>query len=203
MMSFRSDFVVIMTRTAMSGGICVGAYDVVNEKMIRLLDNRAGRLTADAPYQIGEVYSMVYAERYNLIPPHAEDVAVYEAEYRGECPDDYFDGLVNDVTVFSVRLSELFDGKLHWESSGFILEDDLPGYSVQIATLQHPLMRDDDYFRSLGLGGRKRIKYVGEKPIRYLPMIIQPGVKIRFSLARFWDKGDGVKRAYLQISGIY
>lgn len=202
-MSFRSDCVVIMTRTVMSGGVCVGAYDVVNEKMIRLLDHRASRLAADAPYQIGEIYSMVYAERYNLIPPHAEDVAVYEAEYRKECTDDYFDDLVNGMTVFSIRLSDLFDGKLHWESSGFILEDDLPGYSVQIATLQYPLIRDDDYFRRLGLGSGKKIKYVGEEPIRRLPMMIQPGVKVRFSLARFWDKGDGVRRAYLQISGIY
>lgn len=202
-MSSQSDAVVIMTRTVMSGGVCVGAYDLVHKKMIRLLDNRAGRLSENAPYQIGEVYSMVYAERYKITPPHAEDVAVYEAEYSRVCEDELFYNLVDELTYFGIGLTELFDGKLHWESSGFILDDDIPSYSVQIATLRYPLIKDGEYFKKSGFGGEKRIKYVGEKPIHRLPSIISPGVKVRFSLARFWNKGDGIYRAYLQISGVY
>ena len=203
-MRLESDEVVILTRTLMAGGVCVGAYDVANSKMIRLLGPTANRLTAEAPYEVGEVYSMAYAVRYKLSAPHTEDVAVYEAKCLGEYDTDDFDGLIDSLTDELVNPGELFDGKPKWEPSGFILPDDSPSFSVQIASLECDLVKNGEHFEQKKWGVTiKRMKYVGEKPISQLPSIIRSGRRVRFSLARFWDKGDGVERAYLQISGVY
>lgn len=203
-MRFESDEVVILTRTVMNGGVCVGAYDVANRRMIRLLGAQANKLTVDAEYQIGQFYSMVYADRYNVSAPHTEDVAVYEAEYQEDYDDDEFDELIESLTDYSLDLEELFEGKLNWDMKGFVLRDSIPSFSVQIVTLNCDLIKSGDYFEQRKWGiPVKNIKYVGQRSITALPRIIQQGSKIRFSLARFWDKGDGIERAYLQISGVY
>lgn len=51
-------------------------------------------------------------------------------------------------------------------------------------------------------GNEYGISYVGCEDLR-LPLTISANTPIRFSLARFWDKGDGVERSYLQLSGFY
>lgn len=203
-MRLESDEVVILTRTLMAGGVCVGAYDVTNRKMIRLLGPTANRLMAEAPYEVGEFYSMVYAVRYQLSAPHTEDVAVYEAECLGEYEADDFEELIDSLTDELKNPSELFDGKPKWEPSGFISPDDASSFSVQIASLECDLVKSGEHFEQKKWGVTiKKMKYVGQKPISQLPSIIRAGSRIRFSLARFWDKGDGVTRAYIQISGVY
>ena len=199
--------VVILSKTRMSGNnICVGAYDIFNNKMLRLLSNTARALTADYPFEVGEAYSITYQPRYQVTPPHTEDVAVYEYEQIEETPDHDLDSITSDLTTQCADLSDLFDGALRWENgSGFIEEQNNINYSVQIATLGHSLHKEGEYYvqRRFGLT-MKKVKYVGYLDIDRMPQLIPSGMKIRFSLARLWDKNeDGNRRAYLQLSGVY
>lgn len=197
--------VVILSKTLMSEGICVGAWDVANEKMIRLLDEKAQRLSRSAPYEIGECYAITYSPHYRINPPHTEDVAVYEHNYLDTLDEDDFNNLVSSLCDEDIHLSELFDGKLVWDGSGYMEPDDTTGYSVQIATLDCSLTKNGNYYEHSRFGASARkIRYVGARPLAELPYRLPAGTRIRFSLARFWDKdGDGKLRAYLQLSGIY
>jgi hypothetical protein len=197
--------IVVLSRTLMSGGVCVGALDVVNDKMLRLLDDKAHKLLPDAPYQVGQCYAIKYAQHYNIRAPHTEDAAVYEFNYLDDLEENDFDELISSLCNDNLSLEELFDGKLLWDGSAHMEPGDTTDYSVQIATLDCDLTKSGDYFESFSWGApTKRIKYVGARPLADLPNKLTAGTRIRFSLARFWDKDkDGNLRAYLQLSGIY
>ncbi|GAC1036755.1 hypothetical protein thsps117_15120 [Pseudomonas sp. No.117] len=189
----------------MAEGVCVGAWDVANERMLRLLDEKAQRLSHGAPYEIGQCYTIKYALHYRITPPHTEDAAVYEYDYLGALDEDDFDGLISSLCDEAIDLEDLFDGKIVWDGSGYMEPDNTTNYSVQIATLNCSLKKNGDYFENSRFGtASKRIRYVGARPLAELPNRLSAGTRIRFSLARFWDKDkDGKFRAYLQLSGIY
>lgn len=197
--------IVVLSKTSMTGGVCVGAWDESNRKMLRLLDDKAQRLASDAPYQIGQCYQITYAPHYNIRPPHTEDAAVYESAYIGDLNDEDFDTLISSLCDEDLSLDDIFDGKLIWDGSAHMEPSNTTNYSVQIATLDCALVKSGDYFEHFSWGAStKRIKYVGVRPLADLPSTIAAGTRIRFSLARFWDREkDGVLRAYLQLSGIY
>lgn len=205
-MVIESD-VVILSKTRMSGSnVCVGGYDTSKHRMIRLLDSHAKSLNANYPYEVGQAYRINYQTRYIISPPHTEDVAVYNYQFIDWCNIDYFNQLTLSLSLKNVNLSDLFDGNLNWENdSGYISEEKNVNYSVQIATLNNNLKKENDYFvDSTNIFSRKRVKYVGFKSINEMPDTIPAGTKIRFSLARIWDKNnDGNRRSYLQLSGIY
>lgn len=202
-MSVNSNKVIILTRTLMAGGVCVGAYDADNDRMLRLLDNNAGRLDGESPYVIGETYSMTYATRHNLAVPHIEDVAVYEAKRSGSLSSSQVRELASDLSSGQLRISELFQGRLQKNGSWYATQDNPPEFSVQIVKTRIPLIKDGQHFKEFGLGASGRVKYVGSTPIARLPAFIPQGAPIRYSLARFWDKGDGIPRAYFQLSTVY
>ncbi|WP_323148543.1 hypothetical protein [Pseudomonas oryzihabitans] len=197
--------VVILSKTLMAEGVCVGAWDVANERMLRLLDEKAQRLSNGAPYEIGQCYMIKYAPHYRIIPPHTEDAAVYEYNYLDTLDEDDFDNLISSLCDEAIDLEDLFDGKIVWDGSGHMEPDDTTNYSVQIATLNCSLTKNGNYFENSRFGtASKRIRYVGARPLAELPNRLSAGTRIRFSLARFWDKDkDGKLRAYLQLSGIY
>ncbi|WP_449649197.1 hypothetical protein [Rahnella aceris] len=197
--------IVILSRTKMSGeNICVGAFDLENEVMIRLLDDKARALTTGHPFQIGESYHIRYAQRYQRIPPHIEDVAVYEYQKISDDPA-VLDAVVEEKCISNLDLTQVFSGKLLWDNQkGYALESDPPSHSVQIVSINSNLIRSGEYYECGGVLNKRQIKYVGELPITSLPPIIEAGTPIRLSLARPWDKnGDGIKRCYLQLSGAY
>jgi hypothetical protein len=200
-----SSNVVILTRTLMNGGVCVGAFDVINNRMLRLLTEKGQRLPQDAPFMVGEAYEVTYATHYHIKNPHTEDVAVYAYRYLDEVDVDSFEDLIESLCEQDLSLEEIFDGDLIWNTSAYMTPANCTDYSVQIATLTCDLTKNGEYYEYASWGNQsKKIKYVGIQPIENLPMRIIAGTPIRFSLARFWDKDhDGVLRAYLQISGIY
>jgi hypothetical protein len=205
-MAVTSD-VVILSRTKMAEGrVCVGAFDVRNERMLRLLDDHAGVLGPDCIYQVGETYQIRYLARYQISPPHTEDVAVYNAIKVSQ--DDQIDlsAVTSSLSTHHDALDSIFEGKLVWENhKGYIPGDDLVDYSVTIVTLGYDLHRDGNnyVYRKWGVPLRS-VKYVGALDIDHMPDVIAAGTKIRFSLARLWDmKDDGNLRSYLQLSGIY
>ncbi|GAB7259295.1 hypothetical protein DZJ_11820 [Dickeya ananatis] len=72
-----------------------------------------------------------------------------------------------------------------------------------IVSFPFQLRKDGENYRFID-GSQRLIKYVGKKPISHMPNIIHSNTAIRLSLARPWDKnGDGNKRCYIQLSGVY
>lgn len=201
-----SSVIAIVSRTNMSENhICVGGYDLDNSIYIRLLDNKASRLTNDYPYQIGEFYNVTYAEKYIVKEPHTEDVAVYSYELIDD-PEMDFLSIIENIKEDNESLSDIFNKELKWENNhGFIDEDCPLNYSVTISTLKHSLVKTgigSFYYKETGTN--YEIKYVGQTPIYNMPRVIEAGTSIRFSLARWWDKDkNGKHRCYLQLSGIY
>lgn len=199
--------IAILSKTKMSANyICVGGFDIDNNRMLRLLGPRTERLTEDYPYEIGQLYEMTYAPKHNIEPPHSEDVAVYDYHLIDDNYEDFnelTDHLSSDLK--NIRLDDLFDGKLRWENhKGYLTEEDNVDHSVEIATLNYPLRKLGDEYICGDIFNRKKVKYVGYKDISELPIVINAGTKIRFSLPRMWDRNnDGDRRSYLQLSGIY
>lgn len=198
--------VIILSRTKMANNnICVGGFDIKNRKMIRLLDNRACALTSDFPYKVGEIYTVRYENRYQLVKPHVEDVAVYAYKLNSSFNKKNLDTFVHSNCYDVKNLSELFSQTLHWNNyKGYALASNPPNFSVQIAKLKINLVKSGADFQEASFFPLRKVKYVGESSINSLPQIIPAGTPIRFSLARPWDKnGDGIKLCYLQLSGIY
>lgn len=201
-----NSIVAIVSRTRMSDDyICVGGYDIRNNQFIRLLSDKASRLTNNYPYQIGEFYNLTYAIKYNLDNPHTEDVAVYSYTQYNEQDID-FSEIIDEIKEENGSLSDLFEGELKWENNHAFIDmgSDLD-YSVTISTLDNTLVKTgigQNYYKELETDFE--VKYVGQVPYYQMPRIITAGTPIRFSLARWWDKdGDGNHRCYLQLSGIY
>lgn len=60
------DIVLIVSRTRMARGVCVGGINERNGELIRLHDERGGNLTADAPYEIGDRWLMSVETAWNV-----------------------------------------------------------------------------------------------------------------------------------------
>ena len=197
---------MILSRTRMANNhICVGGFDVINRKMVRLLDDRASALTNAFPYKIGETYTIEYEYRYQLTAPHLEDIAVYNYQLKSSFNKNNLDICVHSNSHDVKNLSELFAQKLTWNNcKGYALASNPPNFSVQIAKLKINLVRVGDDYQEASFFPLRKVKYVGELNINSLPQTILAGTPIRFSLARPWDKDhSGIKLCYLQLSGVY
>lgn len=231
-MAIVSD-VVILARTQMNGNrVCVGGYSLRESRYVRLLvrenivqpvsfgrhrvipnsqNNHLKNMKETEPYHIGEIYTVEYENRDDIILPHCEDVIVLNSDLKYR-PNDYeFLKFLPKIALFDLHIKNLFNGLLRWQNeSGFLAEQsNLPNSSVMVVRLNHDLYlskRDNDYYYYIDNNLREtfKVKYVGvydKSHIRKIPA----GTFLRFSLARWWD-GNGQfseKRAYLQLSAIY
>lgn len=204
-----SNNVVILARTRMNNGhVCVGGYDRDNHRYVRLLTGNAENQNEDAPYQVGQVYSISYENRQQLVPPHCEDVCVQTSHLISTLTEE-LPNILSSIAISNIHIRDLFNGCLHWEhGSGFLLENEnRPNFSVVVVTLNHDLFlhRDEGQsrFRFFEHGNAYTVKYVGVDS--NLPRKIAAGTFLRFSLARWWDNEGRypIERAYLQLSAIY
>lgn len=237
-MAIVSD-VVILARTHMKENrVCIGGYSLHENKYVRLLvkenieqskfTNRFGRvrkisyksynnnhlknMNETEPYRVGEIYTIKYENRNDIVLPHCEDVVVLESSLKYR-PNDYgeFLNFLPRIALSNMHIKNLFNKLLQWKNgSGFLIEQaNLPSGSVMVVQLNHDLYlskKDSDYYYYIdnNLGKTFKVKYVGVDD-RSNVRKISAGVFLRFSLARWWD-GNGQfqpKRAYLQLSAIY
>lgn len=197
--------VLIVSKTKMANGVCVGGINEQNGELIRLHNERGGNLTADAPYEIGDRWEMSVATAWNVREaPHVEDKQTSPIKKLGNVG---ISGIVDYVRNHNLgnrfymgHLNGTFDGCL--QSRIYVTRDKVPCYSTQFwapdETLTHVVSFEKDYYLYRSL----KIKYVGFLP----PVAIIPaGTIVRLSLANWFD-GKGAwsdERCYLQISGWY
>ena len=197
--------VLIVSKTKMASGVCVGGINEQSGELIRLHNERGGNLTIDAPYEIGDRWKMTVETAWNVRKaPHIEDkqtTPIKKIENVG------ISGIIDYVRnhnlgnrLYSGSLNGTFDGCL--QSRIYVTRDNVPGFSTQFwipdEALIHVVSFEKDYYSYRGL----KIKYVG-----FLLAVarIPAGTIVRLSLANWFD-GNGTwpeERCYLQISGWY
>lgn len=199
--------VLVVSRTQMANGVCVGAIDENTGELVRLHSDTGANLPIDAPYQIGERWNVNLRTSWHFRPiPHIED------------KDTVFLSLINNVGMDGVKqyvkthdlgnrlvvgdINVTFEGCLHLGGTkNYINRSKIPGFSTQFwitdKELIHCVCFDKHYYMYDGC----RIKFVGfQDCIERIPA----GTLIRLSLANWWNgDGDGEDRCYLQLSGWY
>jgi hypothetical protein len=198
--------VLIVSKTQMKNGVCVGGINEDTNELIRIHNDRGGNLPSNAPFEIGDRWSMAVSPAWNARPvPHTEDKQTTPFSKIGNVG---VQGIKNYVCKNSAFLrvakgsiANAFEGMLHFEGTkNFVNRQNIPSYSTEFwisdKNLVHSISFDKHYYYYDNI----RIKFVGFQSI---VDIIPAGTIIRLSLANWWDDGSGEERCYLQLSGWY
>lgn len=197
--------VLIVSKTKMANGVCVGGINEQTGELIRLHNERGGNLSADAPYEIGDRWEMSVETAWNVREaPHVEDkqtIAIQKLNNVG------ISGIIDYVKshnpgnrLYEGPLNGTFDGCL--QSRTYVTRNLVPEFSTQFwipdEGLRHVVSFGKDYY----LYRNHKIKYVG---LLSAVELIPAGSLVRLSLANWYDmNGEWPEdRCYLQISGWY
>jgi hypothetical protein len=203
--------VLIVAKTRMASGACVGALLLEDNSSLRLLPEFGHNHAAGTELDVGQIWAMDFYPALNPEPPHTEDVRITRAEQIGE-RNDLPQFLKSRVEPWFGPPEQLFDGYLLTTSSGRGYLDrahPVPQRSTGFWIPDADLQRYQNQ-------GRVSYCYNGEtSTIRYLPYVGYPdpvpsipaGSLLRVSLARWWrapsNGPEAEERCYLQISGWY
>ncbi len=204
--------VLIVAKTRMGSGACIGAITESGESVRLIPFNADPRDGANREYEIGEIWE-ISAEpvpELDLIPPHIENIVVHEKRrlHATEATKDLVSAieLLMPPKIGSPR--ELYEGLLKTTSSGSLyiaVQGDIPSHSTVFWRPDRPLTRDTE-------GRRIRYRYPTENGGCTLTFVgfqesletIPAGMLLRVSLAHRWkpkDQPDAEERHYAQLSG--
>ena len=207
--------VIILAKTKMRRGLCIGAANYDTGEPIRLLPKNESFWPIETPLCVGGVYEMLVVKKQKNRPPHTED---YEVEALGvELGNEHdLEKWIADNCYISEGLrGSIFDNQLHFTGNGkgYLPNKDVSNlnHSVCFVRLQFPLdwygqlsppekkkifyrtgKQDNSLFDSLHIiipEGNEYldVKYVGME----LPVKLPAGTILRFSLARWWEPPGG------------
>lgn len=198
--------VLIVSKTQMRNGVCVGGINESTGELIRLHNERGGNLTADVPYEIGDRWQMDVETAWNVRPaPHTEDkqttglAKIGNVGVRGIA--DYVNNNAANLRLARGDIANAFRGMLHFSGTkNYVNRNNTPPYSTEFWISDRDLIHSVQWDKHYYYYGEIRLKYVGlQTPIDRIPA----GTIIRLSLANWWDDGCGEDRCYLQLSGWY
>ncbi|MFC2490746.1 MAG: hypothetical protein ACFNVK_11815 [Prevotella sp.] len=209
------DTVLIVSRTKMKEGVCVGAIIETTGESIRLHDERGANLAKDAEYQIGQEWEMDVQKPWNSRPePHLEDRQIRSPKYVNTVDMAMLVSSIkkSKCNIIHGGVQKLFDGALvsgcgsSKQQPMYINEKNVPNHSVAFWIADKDLVMKVSTFN-----GQKKVYYVYDNTfkISYVGFqsaltIIPQGTMIRMSLASWWKPDDASeKRCYLQLSGWY
>lgn len=204
--------ILIVSKTKMKNGICVGGLDISTLELVRLHGERGQNLSFDEPYEIGDRWELEIQKAWNArTAPHVEDkqtTCIRKIDNIG------IQGIINFINSknFGPRLTrgciqDTFEGCLKSQGNkNFINREQIPSFSTQFWVADDDLthvqvVNKDSDIKHYYIYKEVRIKFVGyQDPIQRIPA----GTIIRLSLATWWDgDGSGEDRCYLQLSGWY
>ncbi|HAJ34844.1 MAG TPA: hypothetical protein DCL15_04005, partial [Chloroflexi bacterium] len=200
--------VLIVAKTRMGGGACVGAIALDDGRSLRLLDAHVdAHAGGGMHYAVGEVWEIDVAPAPRVVPPHTEDILVQSSRRLGKMHNlERFIEQQMPPVVGNVKM--LFDGKLQRTGSGALYvaaSSGLPGFSTTFWRPDRPLRRLETSYRIRYLypaeDGDVTLAFVGfQEPPPELPA----GALVRVSLTRPWrpaDQPEEELRCYAQVSG--
>ena len=200
--------VLIIAKTRMNNGCCVGAYSLENGENYRLLTSTSGKIPEDTPFEIGTIWDIEFERRRSIIPPHVEDVLVHAQTFVGRQPGlNTF--LKKTAAIWEGGPENCFEGKVTFPlgQSGYLSTPrNLPSQSVGFwlpdRDLELTIFKDQKHYYYFGDLQAYVFPYTGYKPVVER---IRQGTLIRLSFARWWspDFQKQEKRCYCQMSGWY
>lgn len=200
--------VLIVAKTRMGGGACVGAIALEDGRSLRLIDAHVEAHNGGGMhYAVGEVWEIDAAPAAQIEPPHSEDFIVQSSRRIGRMsnPAAFVEQHMPPATD---GLETLFAGKLQRTSGGALFvaaSTGLPGFSTCFWRPDRPLRRVETSYRIRYVyptdNGGATLVFVGfQDP----PAEIPAGTLVRVSLTRPWrspDRPDDELRCYAQLSG--
>lgn len=209
MEDFKSGKILIVSKTKMSNGFCVGGININTCESIRIHNNKGGNLDLDTPYEIGDIWEMSYKTAWNVRKkPHIEDKQTFPYQ---KIENIGISGIIEFINSHSLELGErlissniydIFEGKIILGTNkNYIDQSNIPNFSTQFWISDKDLTLTSKFEKNYYSYNDIQIKYVGiEKTLNIIPA----GTIIRLSLANWWDgDGSGQSRCYLQLSGWY
>jgi hypothetical protein len=210
---------VVVGKTKMGAGFCIGAIDFKTGTSYRLVKKGANYATwfDDCPFEIGTM-SLIEGSFRNSEAPHTEDFELSSYKVVGSLDKSaILDKLISSDFVKTSRLEEVFNCRMTYTMKGkryFSKTVEIPKFSTAFWRLPYEvnlLTEVDKYFyvsKESGnptleilsvLGKNPLIPYVGVEPA--IDCIPKNSV-VRLSLARWWQPNDEIEsRCYLQLSG--
>ena len=199
--------VVIVAKTRMGGGACVGALTFEGRSLRLIAADRQWNEHFNLEYNVGDVWDVDCTEPDSITPPHVENVVVHG---KRQLPP------IEDVAAFAAHhmppgeggVDVLFDGLARATPVGTLYiaqESGLPARSTMFWRPDKPLLLDDDgkrlRYRYPTEDGGRTLTFVGfQEPLPEIPA----GTLLRVSLAHWWrpeEKPDDELRSYVQLSG--
>ncbi|MCB9124384.1 MAG: DNA helicase RecQ [Caldilinea sp.] len=199
--------VLIVAKTRMGAGACVGGIALEDGRSVRLIDAYAdAHAGGGMHYAVGEIWE-IETEAAEIEPPHVEDVRVLSSRRAGRQRDV--------AAVIEARMAPVagsvdgpFEGHLQRATGGALYVSDaggLPAFSTCFWRPDRPLRRVETEHRIRyvysGDEGECSFVFVGlQEPVAEIPA----GTLLRLSLTRRWrpdNRPDFELRCYAQLSG--
>ena len=204
--------VLIVARTHMKNGACIGGLVLSTNRSVRLLSQDGSNLQTSTTFNVGEVWELEFNKPDRIESPHIEDVFVTGQRLIGK-QSNLREALMQRVRPWRGSPEQLYDGLLVIKcTTGYVCRSNgVPNCSTGywLPDKQLTLVyRGDKLYYKYPFGDEAdwynealAIKYVGyADPIPRIPA----HTLVRVSLAR-WFRPQGVSesKCYLQISGWY
>ena len=171
--------VLIVAKTRMGGGACIGAITEKGESVRLIPYNADPHDGANKEYEVGEIWEISGKPETPLIPPHNENTVVYKKR-RLRTTKDTKD-LVSAIELLMPpkigHPRELYDGLLKTTSGGSLYisaAGDVPFYSTVFWRPDQPLTRDVEgrriRYRYPTKNGGYTLTFVGfQEPLETIP----------------------------------
>lgn len=200
--------VLILGKTRMREGICIGGYLVEQKRSVRLIPQGRHNNPLDDKHEIGDLWDIEFHRPAEIIAPHTEDIIVTKSTFVRRVPNlnSY---IAENISPYRGSLEGLYNGLIRFTSngSGYISHDvGVTNYSTCFWQTNKRLYKDNEYYRyytsQYGSSYTKwvRFKFVG---LQEQENVIESGTLVRLSLARWWapHNADIEERCYVQLSG--
>lgn len=201
--------VVIVGKTRMETGTCIGALSIEGGESLRLHPPGRDNYPRDPSFELGQVWEIDFQRRPDCKPPHTEDVTVTYQDYITKRSN--MKAVLHQLArlgrapFWSGRLGTAFGTCLEYTNRGraHIGPRAVPSMSTGFWTPDKPL-------RQISIDNRTYYEYPGQHAACHIPYIgfereigvIPNDALIRLSLARWWRNSPDIEeRCYLQISG--
>ena len=201
--------VLIVSKTRMQHGVCVGGMEMDTGRYVRLMERGNHYQPSDTPFEIGQVWNLRAIDRNPVQAPHVEDIIVLEKTQVDQVQDMATYIRSRNTIDYTGGFDGLFDGLVRCTSAGtgYVPADGpMPKRSVGFWVSDRPLVLSHNYNKSKYVYSpwpeARKLSYVGfYDPIAEIPA----GRIIRVSLSKLYSPPDGTAPIgyYLQLSGWY
>lgn len=200
-----SQEVLVVARTRMTSGACIGGIVRRDGRSVRLLDSEGYHFPTDVDLEVGRVYNMTLSKCKGLAAPHLEDVRVM-AHGDGQAVNDLADEIKKHATPAVGGPEFLFDGRLVARETGkrFLDPGSPTNYSTQFWIPSCDLELDVNEWN----GKIKHEYYSEDFRVKYVgfadpPEVIEAGQLVRVSLSKPFSIPGTPHACWLQLSHAY